>query len=51
NISFKGNFSEKLEDKIKLQSGCQLNNELLIDFIHIYIYIYIYILYFICSYI
>ncbi|ETW55399.1 hypothetical protein PFUGPA_02558 [Plasmodium falciparum Palo Alto/Uganda] len=26
------NFSEKLEDKIKLQSGCQLNNELLIDF-------------------
>ncbi|KYN95030.1 hypothetical protein PRSY57_1360400, partial [Plasmodium reichenowi] len=29
---FPSNFSEKLEDKIKLQSGCQLNNELLIDF-------------------
>ncbi|KAI4837111.1 PH domain-containing protein [Plasmodium brasilianum] len=27
-----GNFSEKFEEKIKLQSGCQLNNELCIDF-------------------
>ncbi|SCO92995.1 conserved Plasmodium protein, unknown function [Plasmodium malariae] len=26
------NFSEKFEEKIKLQSGCQLNNELCIDF-------------------
>ncbi|CRH00745.1 conserved Plasmodium protein, unknown function [Plasmodium relictum] len=26
------NFSEKFEGKIKLQSGCQLNNELCIDF-------------------
>ncbi|SBT77542.1 conserved Plasmodium protein, unknown function [Plasmodium ovale] len=26
------NFSEKFEEKIKLQAGCQLNNELCIDF-------------------